>query len=903
VNGVLSETLTDVSGARLAVLAIESERAAVPSGTAARLKCFHCGEPCRDDVFAKGEKAFCCQGCRVVHDLLAESGLEQFYDLTRHPGVQIRRPAPAGQWAFLDEPVMRRRLLDFADEAQSRVTLHVPAIHCVACVWLLENLFCLHPGIERSQVNFPKREVAISFATRKLKLSELVALLSSIGYGPSLTFGELEKSVAHPVQKRQWLQIGIAGFAFGNIMLFSIPQYFGLDSFSGPGLKTLFGWLSLALALPVVVYSALDYWKSAWLSIRQRVATLDVPIALGLATIYGQSIYEVVSRTGEGYCDSLSGLIFFLLCGRAFQQKTQERMAFDRDYKSFFPLSVVRKRARPIPGTDDDGAQCVPLRPVEERVSLAQLEIGDRIVIRNGEIIPADAKLVSGPAFVDYSFVTGESEPVARAAGDYLFAGGQQIGPAIELETVKAVSQSYLASLWNHEAFQKNDDDSLNTLANRFSRRFIWIVIGIALASLAFWSLKGEGARGFKGFISVLIVACPCALALAAPVTLGTAQRWLAKANVFIKNVFVLERMARVDAIVFDKTGTLTSAGINAVRFENASLPSRPAASFGQVSLSTIEQGWIYSLTRHSTHPHSARINESLGDKHLADTVYDFRETIGCGIEGRIGSHEIWLGSRAWFESRGIACGPRAEESRNPEFSHVGSCVHIAIDHAYRGAFVLSSTLRPEVDQLIRRLEREYELVLLSGDNERDRERFSTLFRDDTRMNFNQTPMDKLGFIRRMQESGKTVMMVGDGLNDAGALRQSDVGVAVVEKIGSFSPASDLILDAKRVPELFEIMKLARRATRIVHLGFGVSTAYNVIGVSIAAAGFLSPLVCAVLMPLSSASVVLFACGMTSWAARTLIQDSKSENAHREESEHSDPRPNLHSPISNASLS
>jgi Cu+-exporting ATPase len=192
----------------------------------------------------------------------------------------------------------------------------------------------------------------------------------------------------------------------------------------------------------------------------------------------------------------------------------------------------------------------------------------------------------------------------------------------------------------------------------------------------------------------------------------------------------------------------------------------------------------------------------------------------------------------------------------------------VAIDGQYRGAFVLSSALRPETDQLFRRLAGRYDLALLSGDNERERERFRTLFGDNTKLNFNQSPLDKLGFIRRLQETGKTVMMVGDGLNDAGALKQADVGVAVVEKIGAFSPASDVILDASRVPQLFEILQLARHSARIVRLSFGISSLYNIVGVSIAAAGLLSPLTCAVLMPLSSASVVLFACGMTTWAAK-----------------------------------
>jgi len=894
-----------------------------------RTSCFHCGEPCPDDSIAKGGKNFCCHGCVTVHDILTESGLGQFYDLNEWPGVRVSASKPQADWAFLDEPEVKQRLLDFTDGRQSRVTLRIPAIHCIACVWLLENLFRLHPGIGHSQVNFPKRELAIAFASEKIKLSELVALLASIGYEPTLTLGELEKRPVKPARKRQWLQVGIAGFAFGNIMLFSLPQYFGLDSFSGPAFKTLFGWLSLALALPVVVFSASDYWKSALLSLRQRVLTLEVPIVLGLAAIYGQSLYEILNGIGEGYCDSLTGLILFLLGGRVFQQKTHERLAFDRDYKSFFPLSVTRKshgRADLLAGPDSGRRVLTD----EERVSLSQLQVGDRIIIRHRELIPADAKLVSGPALIDYSFVTGESEPVAKREGDYLYAGGQQTGAAMELEIVKPVSQSYLTSLWNHAAFRKDRGDNFDTLTNRYSRRFTLIVIGVALGAALFWTVSGDLSRGIKAFTSVLIVACPCALALAAPFTLGTAQRWLARLNVFLKNALVLERLARVDAVVFDKTGTLSSAGVNAVRFlepgETFSLapgfsqvkegsndketvstvsPTRPKTDesvFGAFdapatglkpganeSLTDDAARYVFSLTRHSTHPHAVRISESFGGKYFPESISSFTETPGCGIEGQVDGREIWLGSQAWLESRGVVVeqasrlfsaangGPLRDAVNRQDACATkhGSTVHVAIDGHYRGAFVLSGALRPEADHLVRKLARHYQLALLSGDNARERERFSALFGEDAQLKFNQSPLDKLGYIRRLQESGKTVMMVGDGLNDAGALKQSDVGVAVVEKVGAFSPASDVILDAARVPQLFDILTLARRATRIVRVSFAISAAYNLVGVSIAAVGLLSPVVCAVLMPLSSVTVVLFACGLTTWASRSVARVSK----------------------------
>jgi len=812
-----------------------------------RPACFHCGEPCPNNEVASGGRVFCCQGCRFVHDLLTESGLAHFYELNETPGVRVSGARARDRFAYLDDPALQHRWLNFTDGKQSRVTFYVPTIHCIACVWLLENLFRLHPGIEHSQVDFGKREVTIAFSTEKIRLSELVALLTSIGYEPSLTLSELEGRQADPARKRRWLQIGVAGFAFGNIMLLSIPQYLGLDALSDGDFKAFFRWLSLGLALPVVIFSASDYWKSALLSLRQRTLTLDVPIALGLAAIYGRSLVEIVAGTGGGYCDSLTGLIFFLLCGRAFQQKTFEQLSFDRDYKSFFPLAVTRKqRGKTDLPLDHDARQRICIFS-EERISLPQLRVGDCIILRNRELIPTDSKLVSGPAFIDYSFVTGESEPVEKREGDYLYAGGQQIGAAIEVETVKPVSQSYLASLWDHDAFRKDGSDDFRALINRFSRYFTLIVISAALGSVVYWVASNDLPRGLKAFTSVLIVACPCALALATPFTLGTAQRWLARINVFLKNALVLERLGQVDAIVFDKTGTLTLAGAGAVKFEGT-------------DLSDAERRWIFSLTRHSTHPHSVRISESFGGEPFPEPVRSFLETPGSGIEGQVEGREIWLGSREWLESRQVT-------AETTSASTEGNIVHVAIDGRYRGAFVLSSDVRPQIHRIIRQLEERYELALLSGDNEREQERFRALFGKKARLNFNQSPLDKLGFIRRLQDSGKTVMMVGDGLNDAGALKQSDIGVAVVEKIGSFSPASDVILDAARVPQIPEILTLARRATSIVRVSLGISGAYNVVGVSIAAAGLLSPLVCAVLMPLSSVSVALFACGVTTWAA------------------------------------
>lgn len=799
------------------------------------VQCFHCGTPCLAKRIAHNEHFFCCTGCKTVFELLSENGLTQFYELGRTAGRPVGVPTGEDKFRFLDEPSVRERIVDFADGRQTRITFRLPAIHCVACVWLLENLFRLEPGIGRTTVNFARQEATLTFDDSRVTLSRVAALLESIGYEPDLKLADLDRRGSR-ISRRLWLQLGVAGFVFGNTMLFSLPAYFGLDSATGPAFRTMVGWISLALSLPVVLFSASDYWRSSWISLRQRQLTLDVPIALGIAALFLQSAVEVVTGRGEGYFDSLAGLLFFLLSGRIFQQKTFERLAFDRDYRSFFPLSISRRRRTP------DGAEG------EERVALAQVQVGDRLVIRHGELIPADARLVSGDARVDYSFVTGEAEPVVRVPGEILYAGGRQAAGAIEVETLKAVSQSHLTSLWNQDAFRKSKDNTFNTVTNRYSRRFTWIILGIAAAAALFWAVR-DPSKSVRSFTGVLIVACPCALALAAPFTLGAAMRVLARRGVFLRNAEVLETLARIDAVVFDKTGTLTAAGFGETQFDGAALSPRETAA-------------IASLARQSTHPLSAGVARwaAAQSPAMPPAVAQFREIPGSGIEGRVDGLSIRLGSASFTGTPETATA-------------AGSRVHVAIDGTPRGTFTLTSRLRPETGRMIGRLSERCQLALLSGDNERELGRFQAIFNTGAQLHFNQSPLTKLAFVRDLQSNGRTVMMVGDGLNDAGALQQSDAGVAVVENIGAFSPASDVILDANHVPRLAAVLDYARRSVRVVRAGFLISTLYNVVGIGIAASGRLSPVVCAILMPLSSATVIAFSCGVTTWLGNRASAD------------------------------
>lgn len=756
--------------------------------------------------------------------------------------MNVQRPDSAADYAYLDAPDIRGRFVDYADETLTRVTFRIEGIHCVACVWLLENLPRLNPGIQSARVNFPTRELAVQFSTEELKLSDLVLLLASVGYTPELKLEQLEDARPRNINRRLWLQLGVAGFAFGNTMLFSVARYLGLDKSEGTLLAEVIGWLSLALAVPVVVFSAGDYWRSAWTGIRQGRLSIEVPIAIGLLALLGQSAYEVVTRSGEGYFDSLAGLVFFLLIGRVFQRKTYDRLSFDRDYKSFFPLAASRRNDHS-----------------EERVALSEIKPGDKLIIRNGELIPADGDIVSGPGLIDYSFVTGESKPVVRTPGEQVHAGGRQMGAAIEVETMKSVSQGYLTSLWNQDAFQRERADDFQSVTNRFSPWFTVVVLAIALGAAAYW-LATEPARSLTAFTAVLIVACPCALALSAPFALGTAQRILGAAAIYLKNPGILERLAKVDTVVFDKTGTLTHESIGEIEYVGA-------------TLGDVEKHHVRSMAEQSAHPYAARIARTFSDRHSIELVEQFQEFTGRGMTARVGANEIRLGSANWLRELG-----------NPVPDHIEDApVHLVIDGRYRGAFVIHNTVREQIHELVDRLRTRLDLALLSGDNAREEQTFRQIFGSDTRLKFNQGPEEKLEFIRALQQAGRTVMMVGDGLNDAGALRQSDVGVAVVENTNRFSPASDIILTADRIGQLADLLRYAKSAVNVVRLCLAVSILYNLVGLTFAAQGMLSPVVCAILMPTSSITVVALASGLAAWLGRHWSSPTFSREQHQPE--------------------
>ena len=677
---------------------------------AAKATCFHCGDECRDERILFSEKNFCCEGCKTVYEILNASDLTHFYNIEKNAGLSLKG-RKTEQYAWLDDPEAAEKVLTFKNEKQSKLTLHLPQIHCASCIWLLENLHKLSPAVFATKVNFLKREATITFDHSATSLRKVAELLASIGYPPDLNLNTLEGTARKPISRRLIYQLGVAGFAFGNIMLLSFPEYLGLQE-SEMWFRKVFGWLNIALATPVAFYSGRDYITSAWATLRTRQLSIDVPLALGILVLYFRSAFEIATDTGAGYMDSLAGLVFFLLVGKWFQQMTYHRISFDRDYKSYFPIAATRFVVGSSPVGSGQSATATT-----ESVSVNKLEPGDCILIRNGELVPADGILKKGLARLDYSFVTGEAEPVERHSGEKIYAGGRHLGDAIELLLTKKVSQSYLTQLWNDDAFHQEKLMGTSRLANKVSRYFTIIILFIAFATLAFW-LPRDPQIAFNAFTAVLIIACPCAAALNVPFTLGNTVRILARHGFYLKNTNVVEALRNVTAVVFDKTGTLTEAGGSSLEFVGE-------------PLSMEETAWVKALSSRSSHPISRQLATWTGLLNLEGLVNltpeiaDFQEFTGKGIEGKVAEQHLRIGSKSFIG--GAAEMPDAN-------------VFVEINGQVKGGFQLRNQYRPAVWSVVDYFKKWGKTFLLSGDNEREREYLMPKFAPETTTPISQYP-------------------------------------------------------------------------------------------------------------------------------------------------------------------
>lgn len=788
---------------------------AVESSFITKTNCYHCGDVIEQSSYVLNEHQFCCLGCQTVYQILKENDMQSYYKYNAHPGKS--QNVQKEDLNYLDEPNIVAKLVDYQDDNISIITFYVPAIHCSSCIWLLENLFKLNMAIKSAKVDFMKKQASITFNKQEISLKEVVQLLHSIGYDPKITLQDVVKEGKKVNQKSLIAKITVAGFCFGNSMMISFPEYFGMAGFEREYAK-FFGYMNLAFGLPVLLYSASDYFKSAWYSIKQKRLNLDVPLALGIFVLFLRSAVEILTNTGAGFIDTLCSLVFFILIGKWVQERTYHHISFERDYRSYFPVAVTVLK---------DGQE----RPTP----IGDLEVGARILVRNNEIIPADAILLKGEGLVDFSFVTGESNPIEKILGEVVYAGGRQTAGVIELEVVKAVSQSYLTKLWNNESF-KSYERPFETLIGAISKYFTVALISIAIFAAAFWLIGGATDRAWAAFTAALIIACPCALALSSPFTLSAALSIFDKNKMYIKNTSAIEQMAAIDTMVFDKTGTISSPSASTMCFEG--------------SLSKMERDLVYTICRNSNHPLSREIIKWLGTCMVLP-ITGYQEFVGKGQSAWYADYQVMVGSASFTDVR--------------HSDIEGSVVYIKINSVLRGFFTLEQSWRTGLTQVIADLKDVYDLHLISGDNERRVEALRLMFPSNATLLFNQNPNDKLEKISRWQSEGKHVCMLGDGLNDAGALRKADLGIAVSDDINNFSPGCDAILDGVSFRKLPDFFAFSKDAVKVIKMSFVISILYNVVGLSFAVQGTMSPLFAAILMPISTVTIISFTSLLTRW--------------------------------------
>ena len=788
------------------------------------LACYHCGDDCVQTTVWAGEKPFCCEGCKLVYEVLNTNELCTYYDLNSHPGLKQKLQLRQDRFAFLDLADLREQIIRFTDGAQSHVNFFIPQMHCSSCLWLLENIQKIDPGIVYSRVNFPNKEIFIVFNQSQTSLRRVVELLATIGYEPHLEFNN-EQGKARPVaNKLRVVKIGLAGFCFANIMMLSLPEYLAGGQIQEPLIKTVFTGLIVLLSLPVMLYTAQEFFISAWKSLRAKVINIDVPIALALLITYGRSLYEIGAGLGNGYMDSVSGIVFFMLIGRYIQDKSYQALSFDRNYRSFFPIAVnVLAKNQIIP---------TPIEKINKH---------DEIIIHNQEILPVDGEIIQGKGALDYSFVTGESAIVEKSVGDFVYAGAKQMGGSVHVKVQRPVSQSYLTSLWNRDVFQKDKQNKVRDI-DVLSQYFSIFVLLLAVGAAGYWWVKDQPVLMWNALTTILIVACPCALLLAANFTNGHTLKILARNKFFIRHADVLENLPKTTHIVFDKTGTLTKNKDHIIEYQ------------GQV-LTPQQMLRIASLAKQSNHPLSQALTQYLAVQSSTTEVAHFRQVDGRGIEAWIDDHHLKMGS-AQFLSLGAQ-----------EPSEDGSAIHIQEDKNYLGVFRVKHQYREGLQEVLQKLRSEYTLSVLSGDNDHQANVLAPHIGSHEDLFFNYSPEQKLDYIQQIQSKPSTrVLMIGDGLNDAGALKQSDVGVAVTENKNNFTPACDGILDGTMFHKLPDLLDFIKHSRTVIRLIFIYSVIYNIIGGYFALSGTLTPVIAAILMPASSLSIILLTFALTEWS-------------------------------------
>ena len=808
---------------------------AIATAESAAVACFHCGLPVPAGAdFAVeidgARQPMCCRGCQAVAQAIVDGGLADYYKFRTAQAPTAREIVPEflRQTTVYDLPDVQRSFVRAEDEHVREAALILEGITCAACVWLNERHLARLPGVLAVHINYATHRARVRWDERRIHLSDILQAVSRIGYlAHPFDPGRQQQRLEH--ERKQLLRrLGVAGVMTMQVMILAEALYFGGWIAEEMQYRHFFHWTSLLLTLPVLLYSAQPFFAAAWRDLRHRQAGMDVPVSLGILTAFVASLWVTVTGQGVVYYDSVAMFVFFLLGARYLETAARKRAA---------EASEALVQAAPATATRlvTQGTETI-----DETVAVAELAPGDRVRIRPGEPVPADAVVLEGRSSVDESLLTGESLPVPKAAGQTLVGGSLNIESPLTARVEKTGPDTILSAILRLMDRAGAEKPRVAQLADRVAGWFVIAVLGVAgLTALYWW--RQDPSLWLPATIAVLVVTCPCALSLATPAAITAATGRLTQLGLLVTRGHALETLARTTHFIFDKTGTLTLGQLQLRE-------TRTFSGFAAAECLALAG----ALERHSEHPIArALLAATAGAPPAATGVVN---TPGAGIRGTVRGAEYFLGTPAYVrEHAGVTLAPAMlAELRQ----HGDTAVLLAGRDGLHAAFLLSDELRPGAGELITELKRRgLRVWLLTGDHEKAARRVAAALGIDE-IAWDLKPADKLERIKTLQRQGAMVAMVGDGVNDAPVLAAAQVSIAMGGGAAVAAASADMILLSPRLGGLADGLTVAHRTVSIIRENLVWALGYNLLAIPAAAAGYVTPWMAALGMSASSLLVV-----------------------------------------------
>jgi Cu2+-exporting ATPase len=811
----------------------ESEGSAPAATAGGASACFHCGLPnppgrqWRAELLG-AERWFCCAGCLAVAQTIHSAGLDGFYAART---AALAKPGERGQddeWVRYDESASAAGLVRELPEGRSEASLLLEGLTCGACVWLIESWLARQPGVEKAEVNFATRRATVAWRREATRLSHVLRAVAAVGYRAHPYDPARREALAKGERRALLLRMSVALLGMMQVMMLAVPTYVSVDGVA-PEHRALLDWASFTLTLPVLFYSAAPFFRGAWRDLRMRRPDMDVPVALGLAAAFAASAWSTLGGGGPVYYDSVTMFVALLLVARYVELVARHRAGEAIE-------GVARARpalAERLPG--------YPADPVPENVAAASLAPGEHVLVRPGATVPADGEVVDGHSHVEEAILTGESWPRPKAPGDPVLAGSVNREGAMVVRVSAAGEATRLAAVLRLTEQASSARPRLSRVADRVAAWFVGALLALALATAIVWSAV-DPSRVLAVTFALLVVSCPCALSLATPAALAAAAGALSRRQVVLSRGDALETLARTTHVVFDKTGTLT---LGEVRLQ--SLIALDGDEAGALALAA-------ALEARSEHPIAAALRSAATGVLPAAEALEV--VAGQGVEGLVGGHRFRLG-RAAFVAGVAGALPAPAESFVARVAETASVAVLGGEEGTVAVFALGDTLRPGAREVVRALRDDGLVpVLLSGDRSTSVAAIARqLGIDDARGDL--APADKRAAIVELQSRGAVVAMAGDGINDAPGLAQAQVSVS----LGSATPlaqwTADVVVLSDALPRIAEAIRHARRTLAVVRQNLGWATVYNAVAIPAAALGYVTPLLAAIGMSLSSLVVVL----------------------------------------------